>query len=67
MTHDQSNPPNEPDLGISGSLTKAFITSTLTPLFLLAALALGLIGSRLSASRGGAADLRSDGRYHGSR
>ena len=43
MTHDQSNPPEEPDLGISGSLTKAFITSTLTPLFLLAALALGLL------------------------
>jgi multidrug efflux pump subunit AcrB len=43
MTQDQSNPPGEPDLGISGSLTKAFITSTLTPLFLLAALALGLL------------------------
>ncbi|MDF2368193.1 efflux RND transporter permease subunit, partial [Sneathiella sp.] len=30
-------------LGIAGSLTRAFITSPLTPLFLLAALALGLI------------------------
>ncbi|MGX5667120.1 efflux RND transporter permease subunit [Rhizobium daejeonense] len=32
-----------PSLGIAGGLTKSFITSPLTPLFLLAALALGLI------------------------
>jgi multidrug efflux pump subunit AcrB len=42
MTPEQ--PPAPPaNLGISGRLTQAFITSTLTPLFLLAALALGLI------------------------
>ncbi len=32
-----------PGLGIAGGLTKSFITSPLTPLFLLAALALGLV------------------------
>ncbi|NML75736.1 efflux RND transporter permease subunit [Rhizobium sp. S-51] len=32
-----------PSLGIAGSLTKGFITSPLTPLFLLAAFALGLV------------------------
>ncbi|SON58119.1 Multidrug transporter MdtB [Hartmannibacter diazotrophicus] len=32
-----------PRLGIAGGLTKAFITSPLTPLFLLASLALGLV------------------------
>jgi multidrug efflux pump subunit AcrB len=34
---------NQPKLGIAGALTRAFITSPLTPLFLLAALALGLV------------------------
>ncbi len=53
-----SSPTNEPNpqnprggsesagvrsLGIAGSLTRAFITSPLTPLLLIAALALGLI------------------------
>jgi multidrug efflux pump subunit AcrB len=40
-----SKPPSlaPADLGISGRLTQAFISSTLTPLFLLAALAVGLI------------------------
>jgi len=33
----------EPDLGIAGWLTKAFITSPLTPLMVLAALAVGLV------------------------
>lgn len=33
----------KPGLGIAGGLTKAFITSPLTPLFLLAAFALGLL------------------------
>jgi multidrug efflux pump subunit AcrB len=37
--HDQSRKP----LGIAGSLTRAFISSPLTPLFLLAALAMGLV------------------------
>jgi len=35
--------PSIPDLGIAGRLTRAFIASALTPLFLLAAFALGLI------------------------
>ncbi|MEZ5926043.1 MAG: efflux RND transporter permease subunit [Hyphomicrobiaceae bacterium] len=34
---------SEPALGLSGNLTKSFIASPLTPLFLLAALALGLV------------------------
>ncbi len=42
MTPEQTPAP-PPNLGVSGRLTQAFITSTLTPLFLLAALALGLI------------------------
>ncbi|MGE0701424.1 MAG: efflux RND transporter permease subunit, partial [Hyphomicrobiaceae bacterium] len=36
-------PAGEPNLGISGNLTRLFIGSPLTPLFLLAALALGLV------------------------
>ncbi|HEX4894066.1 MAG TPA: efflux RND transporter permease subunit [Hyphomicrobiaceae bacterium] len=36
-------PPQPSPLGISGGLTRAFIRSPLTPLFLLAALALGLV------------------------
>ena len=39
----EPNHATPPNLGVSGWLTRAFITSTLTPLFLLAALALGLI------------------------
>ena len=35
--------PPSPNLGIAGGLTRAFIASPLTPLFLLAALALGLV------------------------
>ncbi|MCO6184714.1 efflux RND transporter permease subunit [Rhizobium sp. L1K21] len=34
---------NEPNIGIAGGLTRAFITSPLTPLFLLAAFMLGLV------------------------
>ena len=42
--HDGSDEPHASvKLGIAGSLTRAFITSPLTPLFLLAALAFGLI------------------------
>jgi multidrug efflux pump subunit AcrB len=42
MTNDASTG-KAVNLGLSGRLTKAFISSTLTPLFLLAALALGLL------------------------
>ena len=35
--------PAIPDPGIAGRLTRAFIASALTPLFLLAAFALGLV------------------------
>ncbi|NOU05052.1 MAG: efflux RND transporter permease subunit [Hyphomicrobiaceae bacterium] len=37
------HPSQTPDLGLSGRLTKAFIGSPLTPLFLLASFALGLV------------------------
>jgi len=36
-------PDNNVRLGIAGQLTKAFITSPLTPLFLFAALVVGLV------------------------
>jgi multidrug efflux pump subunit AcrB len=42
MTGTPSDTPVQ-NLGISGALTRAFITSPLTPLFLLASLALGLV------------------------
>ena len=32
-------------LGIAGGLTRSFISSALTPLFILAALAMGLVGA----------------------
>jgi hypothetical protein len=54
----------DPQLGLSGHITRMFIGSPLTPLFLLAALALGLVA--LSA-RGGTADIGSDGGYTGPR
>lgn len=38
-----SNQPNTPSLGIAGGLTKAFIRSALTPLMILASLAVGLV------------------------
>ena len=38
-----SPPPGSPSPGLAGGLTRAFITSPLTPLFLLAALALGAL------------------------
>ena len=40
---DTTSDTSRQNLGISGALTRAFITSPLTPLFLLAALALGLV------------------------
>ena len=52
-----------PRLGISGVLTRAFIQSPLTPLILLAGLALGLIALIGAAARGGAADLGAHGRH----
>ena len=39
-------PDNNVRLGIAGQLTKAFITSPLTPLFLFAALVVGLVTHR---------------------
>ncbi|MAZ82766.1 MAG: multidrug transporter AcrB [Hoeflea sp.] len=38
-----SNGPKKPGLGIAGALTRAFIKSPLTPLFLIAAFAFGLV------------------------
>ena len=38
-----SKPPETANLGIAGYLTRAFIASSLTPLFILAALAMGLV------------------------
>jgi multidrug efflux pump subunit AcrB len=38
-----SEAPNTPKLGIAGRLTRAFIASSLTPLFILAAIAVGLV------------------------
>uniref|UniRef100_UPI00404730F8 efflux RND transporter permease subunit n=1 Tax=Yoonia sp. TaxID=2212373 RepID=UPI00404730F8 len=38
-----SDAPDTPNLGIAGRLTRAFISSSLTPLFILAALAMGLV------------------------
>jgi multidrug efflux pump subunit AcrB len=38
-----SKPPETVNLGIAGRLTRAFIASSLTPLFILAALAMGLV------------------------
>ena len=58
-----------PRLGLSGYLTRFFIASPLTPLFLLAALGIRPHRALRSAARGRAADLRADGRYlrHGRR
>ena len=53
----------EAKLGIAGRLTRATIASPLTPLFLIAALAFGLVALLLLAARGGAADLGADGRH----
>ncbi len=38
-----SDPKSAPKLGIAGQLTRAFISSALTPLFILAALAMGMV------------------------
>ena len=54
-------------LGIAGGLTRAFIPSPLTPLFLLASLRARPRRARHAAARGGAADLRADGRHPSSR
>ena len=43
MSQQSNNPAGSANLGLSGRLTRAFIASPLTPLLLLAALALGLI------------------------
>ncbi len=43
MSQTQHAPSGEPNLGLSGRLTRAFIGSPLTPLLLLASIALGLI------------------------
>ena len=51
-------------LGLSGRLTQATISSPLTPLFLLAALAAGLRRAAHHPARGRAADQRADGGYH---
>ena len=51
------------NLGLSGRLTQATIRSPLTPLFLLAALAVGLIALHHHPARGRAADQRADGRH----
>ncbi len=37
------DPETQPKLGIAGALTRAFITSPLTPLFIIAALAVGIV------------------------
>jgi pyruvate/2-oxoglutarate dehydrogenase complex dihydrolipoamide acyltransferase (E2) component len=50
-------------LGIAGGLTRAFIGSPLTPLFLLAAFAFGLVALLTLPREEGAADLRADGRH----
>jgi hypothetical protein len=54
-------------LGIAGQLTRGFIVSPLTPLFLLAAFAFGHRGASDAAARGRAADLGADGRHHARR
>ena len=54
---------NKP-LGLAGTLTRAFISSPLTPLLLIAAL-LGPPGRGFAAARGRAADQRAAGRHHG--
>ncbi len=43
MTQSENESPNSANLGVSGRMTAAFIKSPLTPLFLLAAFALGLL------------------------
>ena len=53
------------NLGLSGRLTQATIRSPLTPLFLLAALAVGPDRAADDPARGRAADQRADGRHHG--
>ena len=50
-------------LGIAGHLTRAFIGSALTPLFLLAAFAVGLVALVTLPARGRAADFGADGGY----
>ena len=40
----------DPELGVSGHITRMFIGSPLTPLFLLAALALGLVALFVDAA-----------------
>ena len=54
---------NEPErnLGIAGGLTRAFITSPLTPLFLIAAFAFGLIALATHTGVGEHRDARKDG------
>ena len=54
-------------LGLSGRLTQATIRSPLTPLFLFAALAVGLIALLTIPARGRAADQRAHGRHSGQR
>ena len=50
-------------LGIAGVLTRFFIDSPLTPLLLLASLAVGVLALVLAVARGGAADQRAHGRH----